>query len=76
MIKSRIRAFLGLNFYALFGHHEKSYENRGAAPGHHFNRESMNFFDFVSTHYLGITKKSYENHEAPPGHDFMIRHLA
>jgi hypothetical protein len=33
--------------YALFGHHEKSYENHGAAPGHHFNREFMHFFVFV-----------------------------
>jgi hypothetical protein len=36
MIKSSIRAFILLCFYTLFGHHEKSYENHGAAPGHHF----------------------------------------
>jgi hypothetical protein len=40
----------------LFGNHEKSYENHGAAPGHLFNRESMHFFDFVFPHHLGITK--------------------
>jgi hypothetical protein len=30
----------------------------------------VDFFDFVFTRYLGITKKSYENHGAAPGHLF------
>jgi hypothetical protein len=40
----------------LFGHHENSYENHGAAPDHLFNRESMHLFDFDFPHHLGITK--------------------
>jgi hypothetical protein len=60
MIKSRIRGFLRLRFYTLFGHHEKSYENHGAAPGHLFNRESMHFFDFVFSTSFGHHQNSHE----------------
>jgi hypothetical protein len=52
----------------LFGHHEKSYENHGAAPGHFFNQVSMHIFDFVFIHYLGITK----NHMKIMGQHLVI----
>jgi uncharacterized beta-barrel protein YwiB (DUF1934 family) len=47
---------------------KKSYENHEAAPGHHFNRDSMEFFYFVSTHHLGITK----NHMKIMGQHLVI----
>jgi hypothetical protein len=55
MIRSRIRGFLS-SFHTLFGYHEKSYDNHGAAPDHLFNRESMPLFGIDFLHHLGITK--------------------
>jgi hypothetical protein len=60
MIRSRIIGFLRLRFDTLFGHHQKSYENHGAAPGNLFNRESIHLFDFDFPHHLGITKNTHE----------------
>jgi hypothetical protein len=43
--------------YTLFGHHENSYENHGAALGHLFNRESLHFILLCFfPHHVGITK--------------------
>jgi hypothetical protein len=65
--------FVFTRYLAITKIHKK---NHGAAPGHLFNRESMNFFDFVFSTSFGHHQTSHENHGAAPGHHFKIRHLA